>query len=101
MILENPKEKPPEGIPSRRHPVWTHAALETGHELGLVGHLSGVKLVVRVDGPLSKILILSLVRLSWNWPRKPRKGLLVTIVWLGKRGVTRPKREINGKMMIY
>ena len=62
----------------------THVALGTGDELGLVGHLSGVKLVVGVNRPLSKTLVLSLVRLSWHWPRKPRKGLLVTIIWLGK-----------------
>ena len=62
----------------------THVALGTRNKLGLIGHLARVKLVIWVNWSLSKTLILSLVGLPGDRPRKPRKGLLVTIVWLGR-----------------
>ena len=79
----------------------THVALGTGNKLGLIGHLSGVKLIIGVDWPLTKTLILSLVRLSWNRPRKPRKGLLVTIIGLGRVLEVRKLCKINEIVMIY
>ena len=79
----------------------THVALGTGDKLGLIGHLSGVKLIIGVDWPLTKTLILSLVRLSWNRPRKPRKGLLVTIIGLGRVLEVRKLCKINEIVMIY